>query len=150
MVEFIRSHPILTEMGNYDDGVGFDQDDRGCALPLFGHIHLLYQKSAAGVLFVNAGPAAKPKDDDRRAGDVLLELARGSRIHFHRVARGLAVRAIRPARRNAQAELLEPEAAPAQRAWAYRKAAPRDVMDVSASRPPAAIGRREAACYNPA
>lgn len=31
VVEFIRSRSIPTVMGNYDDGVGFDQDDCGCA-----------------------------------------------------------------------------------------------------------------------
>lgn len=29
--ELIRSHQIPTIMGNYDDGVGFDRDDCGCA-----------------------------------------------------------------------------------------------------------------------
>lgn len=30
VVDFIRSRAIPTVMGNYDDGVGFDQDDCGC------------------------------------------------------------------------------------------------------------------------
>lgn len=31
VVDFIRSHSIPTIMGNYDEGVGFDLDDCGCA-----------------------------------------------------------------------------------------------------------------------
>jgi putative phosphoesterase len=31
VIEFIRRQHIPTVMGNYDDGVGFDQDDCGCA-----------------------------------------------------------------------------------------------------------------------
>jgi putative phosphoesterase len=31
VVEFVRSHAIPTIMGNYDEGVGFDLDDCGCA-----------------------------------------------------------------------------------------------------------------------
>ena len=31
VIEFIRARKIPTVMGNYDDGVGFDQDDCGCA-----------------------------------------------------------------------------------------------------------------------
>lgn len=115
VVEFIRSHSILTQMGNYDDGVGFDQVDCGCDLLFFGDIHLLYHKSAAGALFVDVGSVGKPKGGDQRAGDVLLELGWGSRVHFRRVAYDVtaAARAICQAKPPPQfADLLESDGVP--------------------------------------
>lgn len=171
VVDFIRRRDIPTVMGNYDDGVGFEQDDCGCVyrdpqddhrgrlslrwtqanttpetkaflrgLPLqirlegqrprlllvhgsprkineylyqdrpqatferiaalagcevllFGHTHLPYQKSIAGTLFVNAGSVGKPKDGDPRAGYVLLETGRRTRVDFRRVPYDVAAAA---------------------------------------------------------
>jgi len=40
VVEFIRSREVPTVMGNYDDGVGFDQDDCGCVYRVPGEAEL--------------------------------------------------------------------------------------------------------------
>lgn len=160
----IRQEQVPTVMGNYDDGVGFDRDECGCAYkealdqqlgqqslewtkahttaenklflrslrsriratdgstrllfvhgsprrmneylfedrPLasferlaqsseadvivFGHTHLPYAKTAAGVLFVNAGSVGKPKDHDPRACYVMLDTSVSApRASFQRV-----------------------------------------------------------------
>jgi putative phosphoesterase len=149
-IELIAARDIPAIMGNYDDGVGFDRDDCGCAyndaaerergqqslmwtravttsehkaylrelLPeiriaiagqrlrlvhgsprrmneylfedrdqrsleriaqgadcevlIFGHTHIPWEREIAGVRFINAGSAGKPKDGDPRAAWVLL------------------------------------------------------------------------------
>jgi predicted phosphodiesterase len=58
-IALIRERGIPTTMGNYDDGVGFDRDDCGCAY-------------IEGVLFVNDGSVGKPKVGDPRAAWALL------------------------------------------------------------------------------
>jgi putative phosphoesterase len=151
VIERISSEHIATIMGNYDDGVGFDRDQCGCAyrdpidrqlgdrslrwtrahvtadnkaflrtllkelrieadgkrlllvhgsprkmneylfedrpiasfqrlaeasdadIIVFGHTHKPYQKTVAGVSFVNAGSVGKPKDLDWRACYALLQ-----------------------------------------------------------------------------
>ena len=151
-IDLIRSRNIPTIMGNYDDGVGFDRDDCGCAyrdaaerergqaslmwtrsvvdderkaylrslapglrrevhgvrirlvhgsprrmneylfedrdpasleriartadcdVLVFGHTHIPWMREIAGVRFVNAGSAGKPKDGDARACWVLLTI----------------------------------------------------------------------------
>src|SRR4051794_36841328 len=163
VVERIRRGGVPTVIGNYDDGVGFDRDDCGCAYreeaerargqrslewtrarvtpdnkaylrslapeirfesdgrrvllvhgsprklneylfedrPLssfqrlaassnadvivFGHTHKPYVKEVDGVLFVNAGSAGKPKDGDRRACYVMLDLSERASAAFRRV-----------------------------------------------------------------
>jgi putative phosphoesterase len=164
VVAFIRQMDIPTVMGNYDEGVGFDMDDCGCAyrdrasreggqqslmwtranttdenkaflrglsmqirledqrphmllvhgsprrineylyenrpkesferlaklagtdVLCYGHTHLPYSRQVAKTLFINTGSVGKPKDGDPRAGYVLLELRRGPRPEFRRVA----------------------------------------------------------------
>jgi putative phosphoesterase len=164
VVAFIRQMRIPTVMGNYDEGVGFDMDDCGCAyrdrasrehgqqslmwtranttdenkaflrdLPMqirleeqrprmllvhgsprrineylyedrpkesferlaklagsdvlcYGHTHLPYFKQVGKTLFINTGSVGKPKDGDRRAGYVLLEMGRNPRPNIRRVA----------------------------------------------------------------
>jgi len=60
---------------------------------LFGHTHLPYQKKVDKVLFVNTGSVGKPKDGDRRAGYVILEMGRRSRVEFRRVEYDVAAAA---------------------------------------------------------
>jgi putative phosphoesterase len=60
---------------------------------LFGHTHLPYQKKVDKVLFVNTGSVGKPKDGDRRAGYVILEMGRRPRIEFRRVEYDVAAAA---------------------------------------------------------
>ena len=172
VIELIHSRGIPTIMGNYDDGVGFDKEDCGCAYtdaemkrlgdlslrwtreqvtpankailrsflpslrfeaegkrvllvhgsprkineylyenrPLhsleriaqaaesdvlaFGHTHLPYVKTVAGVLFVNDGSVGKPKDGDPRAAYVLLDIEpRGVTATVRRVAYDVAAAA---------------------------------------------------------
>jgi putative phosphoesterase len=163
VIERIRREGVPTIMGNYDDGVGFDRDECGCAyredaerergqrslewtkarvtghnkaylraLPpeirlaadktrvllvhgsprkmneylfedrprssfqrlaassnadviVFGHTHKPYVKEVDGVLFVNAGSVGKPKDGDRRACYVMLDLSERASAAFRRV-----------------------------------------------------------------
>jgi len=164
----IQNSGIPTIMGNYDDGVGFDRDECGCAYrdpadealghrslkwtkthtsdaskaflrtlrsqirftagaarvllvhgsprkmneylfedrPLssferlaassdadvivFGHTHTPYVKEVDGVLFVNAGSVGKPKDLDRRACYVMLDLTGARSAAFRRVEYDIA------------------------------------------------------------
>ena len=60
---------------------------------LFGHTHLPYQKKVDKVLFVNTGSVGKPKDGDRRAGYVILEMGRRPRVEFRRVEYDVAAAA---------------------------------------------------------
>ena len=60
---------------------------------LFGHTHLPYQKKVDKVLFVNTGSLGKPKDGDRRAGYVILEMGRRPRVEFRRVEYDVAAAA---------------------------------------------------------
>ena len=60
---------------------------------LFGHTHLPYQKKVDKVLFVNTGSVGKPKDGDRRAGYVILEMGRRPRVEFCRVEYDVAAAA---------------------------------------------------------
>jgi len=60
---------------------------------LFGHTHLPYQKKVDKVLFVNTGSVGKPKDGDRRAGYVILEMGRRPRVEFRRVEYDVATAA---------------------------------------------------------
>ena len=60
---------------------------------LFGHTHLPYQKQVDKVLFVNTGSVGKPKDGDRRAGYVILEMGRRPRVEFRRVEYDVAAAA---------------------------------------------------------
>lgn len=176
-ISLIRERNIPTIIGNYDDGVGFDRDDCGCAykdagerergqqslfwtrghttddhkaflreLPfdirfeahglrvrlvhgsprkineyvfekrdersleriavsaesdilVFGHTHKPWTRTIAGVRMVNAGSVGKPKDADRRACWVLLEITKegGAQVVFRRVEYDVALmaRAIR-------------------------------------------------------
>ncbi len=169
-VALVRERGYPTIMGNYDDGVGFDRDDCGCAykdpaeeargqqslmwtrgvttddhkahlrtlLPeirfeaggrrfrlvhgsprrmneylfedrdprsleriaqgaacdvlVFGHTHKPWTREIAGVRFVNAGSAGKPKDGDPRACWVLLTVAEGApvTVEYRRVAYDVA------------------------------------------------------------
>ncbi len=57
----------------------------GAEVLLFGHTHLPYEKTIAGVQFVNSGSVGKPKDGDPRAGYVLLRLGRKPRVEFRRI-----------------------------------------------------------------
>jgi putative phosphoesterase len=69
----------------------------GAEVLLFGHTHLPYAKTVAGMLFVNTGSVGKPKDGNPRAGYVLLRLGRRPRVEFRRVEYDIeaAARAIR-------------------------------------------------------
>ena len=60
---------------------------------LFGHTHFPYQKKVDKVLFVNTGSLGKPKDGDRRAGYVILEMGRRPRVEFRRVEYDVAAAA---------------------------------------------------------
>ncbi len=172
-VALVRERGCPTIMGNYDDGVGFDRDECGCAytdpaeeargqqslmwtrgvttddhkaylrtlLPevrfeaggrrfrlvhgsprrmneylfedrdprsleriaqgddcdvlVFGHTHKPWTREIAGVRFVNAGSAGKPKDGDPRACWVLLSVAEGGpvTVEYRRVAYDVAAEA---------------------------------------------------------
>lgn len=50
-----------------------------------GHTHRPYEKTVAGVRFINDGSAGKPKDGDPRACWALLDAATGA-LEFRRVA----------------------------------------------------------------
>lgn len=167
----IRERQIPTIVGNYDDGVGYDRDECGCAYKeetdrrfgqqslewtraqttaenkaflrqlvpqirfdadgqrvllvhgsprkineylfedrptssferlalaseaeviMFGHTHVPYMKTAAGVMFVNVGSVGKPKDGDPRAAYVVLNLASVTPVTFVRVAYDVAAAA---------------------------------------------------------
>ena len=54
-----------------------------CAVMLFGHTHIPYQKEVAGTLFVNTGSVGRPKDGNPRAGYVILD---SGEVEFIRVA----------------------------------------------------------------
>ena len=41
----------------------------------FGHTHKPWYREVAGIRFLNTGSVGKPKDGDRRAGYVLIEVA---------------------------------------------------------------------------
>lgn len=167
----IRERQIPTIVGNYDDGVGYDRDECGCAYKeetdrrfgqqslewtraqttaenkaflrqlvpqirfdadgqrvllvhgsprkineylfedrptssferlalaseaeviMFGHTHVPYTKTAAGVMFVNVGSVGKPKDGDPRACYVVLDLASATPVTFVRVVYDVAAAA---------------------------------------------------------
>lgn len=64
----------------------------------FGHTHLPWHRTIEGIHFVNTGSVGRPKDGDRRAGYVVLDVDRDVvRVEFIRVEYDLdaAVRAIR-------------------------------------------------------
>jgi predicted phosphodiesterase len=44
----------------------------------FGHTHLPWQRELSGIRFVNTGSVGRPKDGDRRAGYVLLDVKDGA------------------------------------------------------------------------
>jgi len=53
----------------------------------FGHTHLPFHRTVAGVHFVNTGSVGRPKDGDPRAGFVVLDVgARDASVEFVRVA----------------------------------------------------------------
>jgi len=75
-----------------------DRPDRVCAqlagqagavagdVVAFGHTHLPWYRSVAGVHLVNTGSVGRPRDRDWRAGYVLLDLgAEGAHVEFVRV-----------------------------------------------------------------
>jgi predicted phosphodiesterase len=52
----------------------------------FGHTHKPWHRIVDGVHFVNTGSVGRPKDGDRRAGYVLIDVdAQGTRVEFRRV-----------------------------------------------------------------
>jgi predicted phosphodiesterase len=52
----------------------------------FGHTHLPYHRVVEGIHFVNTGSVGRPKDGDRRAGFVVLDLGAGDpTVEFIRV-----------------------------------------------------------------
>jgi diadenosine tetraphosphatase ApaH/serine/threonine PP2A family protein phosphatase len=53
----------------------------------FGHTHKPWHRVVDGMHFVNTGSVGRPKDGDRRAGYVRLDLGNGeARVEFVRVA----------------------------------------------------------------
>jgi len=60
---------------------------------VFGHTHLPYTKTAAGVLFVNAGSVGKPKDGDPRACYAVIDLSSAEPVTFRRVVYDVAAAA---------------------------------------------------------
>lgn len=173
VIDRIQRDAIPTIMGNYDDGVGYDRDECGCAyrdpeeqrlgdislqwtkktvtperkaflqslkaeirfeaggkrfrlvhgsprrmneylfedrdprsleriaegadcdVLVFGHTHKPWERDIAGVRFVNAGSAGKPKDGDPRACWVLLTAAPGApvAVDYRRVPYDIAAEA---------------------------------------------------------
>lgn len=52
----------------------------------FGHTHVPWHRVVEGIHFVNTGSVGRPKDGDRRAGYVLLDVGEGEpRVEFVRV-----------------------------------------------------------------
>ncbi|MDW8327353.1 MAG: metallophosphoesterase family protein [Anaerolineales bacterium] len=68
-----------------------------CDALFFGHTHLPYTRTAAGVLFVNCGSVGKPKDGDPRAGYVIVHLNNLIEVEMRRVSYPVAeaARAVR-------------------------------------------------------
>jgi putative phosphoesterase len=68
-----------------------------CDALFFGHTHLPYTQTTAGVLFANCGSVGKPKDGDPRAGYVMVHLSGVVEVELRRVAYPVAeaARAVR-------------------------------------------------------
>ncbi|HEX4684775.1 MAG TPA: metallophosphoesterase family protein [Gemmatimonadaceae bacterium] len=74
-----RSDDFLAKMSA---GVGAREGD----IIAFGHTHKPWHRVVGGVHFVNTGSVGRPKDGDRRAGYVLLDLdANEAAVEFKRV-----------------------------------------------------------------
>jgi predicted phosphodiesterase len=74
-----RSDEFLGKMGA---ALGARSGDVVC----FGHTHVPWHREVSGVHFINTGSVGRPKDGDRRAGYVLLEVDGGSpQVEFVRV-----------------------------------------------------------------
>jgi predicted phosphodiesterase len=75
-----RSDDFLAAMGG---ALGAREGD----VVAFGHTHVAFHRTVAGVRYVNTGSVGRPKDGDARAGWVELDLGDGDlRVVFHRVA----------------------------------------------------------------
>lgn len=75
-----RSNDFLVKMAS---SVGARAGD----IVAFGHTHKPWYREVDGVHFVNTGSVGRPKDGDRRAGYVVLDVsAAGARVDFRRVA----------------------------------------------------------------
>ena len=65
----------------------------GTDLLLFGHTHLAYQKRVAGTHFINSGSVGKPKDNDPRAGYVMVTMNFRPKVEFRQVEYDVAAAA---------------------------------------------------------